>query len=139
MRGSRILSNLSLASDALKSLDWTAYDQPGRSGVLIHPLYDTADTGPGGPAAAIVRYLPGARVLRHRHPGYELIYVLEGELINDSGRHGPGTLEVCAPDSAHALRSDTGCVFLVVWEQPVEPDREARERLHLELLTDHGS
>ncbi|MBP2315698.1 cupin domain-containing protein [Azospirillum soli] len=139
MRGARVLQNIATASETLKQLDWTSYDQPGRSGVQIHPLYDTSDTGPGGPAAALVRYLPGARVLRHRHPGYELIYVLEGELVNDSGRHGPGTLEVCPPDSSHALWSDTGCVFLVVWEQPVEPDRLESERLHRELLTEHGS
>jgi hypothetical protein len=40
-------------------------------------------------------------------------------LINDAGVHGPGTLEICPPGNTHALASDKGCVFLVVWEQPV--------------------
>ncbi len=139
MRQGTILRNLLNAGEALKTIEWTAYDKPGRTGVLIHTLYDTTDTGPGGPAAAIVRYLPGAKVMRHHHPGYELIFVLEGELINDAGRHGPGTLEICPPDSSHALGSETGCTFLVVWEQPVELDREAQERLTLELLNEHGA
>lgn len=125
MRGALLLRDVIAASPTLDAIDWTAYNQPGRTGVLIHPLYDTTDTGPGGPAAAIVRYLPGAVVKRHRHPGFELIYVLEGELVNDSGRHPAGTLEICPPGSTHTLGSDTGCTFLVVWEQPVEPCQDA--------------
>lgn len=119
MRGAQILSNLLTSKPVLDELPWETYAQPGREGVRIHKLYDTADTGEKGPAAALVRYLPGAKVQRHIHPGYELIFVLEGELINDAGRHGPGTLEVCPPGSGHALGSETGCTFLVVWEQPV--------------------
>lgn len=118
MRGYKLLQNLFQGSLEEK-LEWVKYQQPGREKVLIHPLYDTTDTGQDGPSAAIVRYLPGARVSRHVHPGYELIFVLEGELINDGGRHTAGTLEVLAPGSSHALQSDTGCIFLVVWEQPV--------------------
>lgn len=117
MRGPQILTDL--LAGGLDALPFKAYDQPGREGVAIFPLYDTSDTGPTGPAAALVRYGAGAQVKRHIHPGYELILVLEGELINDAGRHGPGTLEVCPPGSSHALGSETGCTFLVVWEQPV--------------------
>jgi len=119
MRGAQILTNLMTSSQAFDALNWERYSQPGREGVLIYRLYDTSDTGEGGPAAALVRYEPGAKVQKHIHPGYELIFVLEGELINDSGRHGAGTLEVCPPDSGHALASEKGCTFLVVWEQPV--------------------
>lgn len=72
-----------------------------------------------GPSAALVRYQPGARTQRHLHPGYELIFVLDGVLHNDAGAHPAGTLEVCPPDSEHALWSDEGCTFLVVWEKPV--------------------
>jgi anti-sigma factor ChrR (cupin superfamily) len=42
-------------------------------------------------------------------------------LHNDSGTHQAGTIEICAPGSTHELWSDEGCVFLVVWEQPVKP------------------
>ena len=119
MRGAQVLKGLLTDAASLNALPWERYNQPGREGVLIHKLYDTSDTGANGPAAAVVRYEPGANVQKHIHPGYELIFVLEGELINDAGRHGPGTLEVCPPNSGHALGSETGCTFLVVWEQPV--------------------
>lgn len=119
MRGHKLLHNLLAASEGLKDIPFEAYKQPGREGIAIHPLYDTSDTGAGGPAAALVRYSPGASAKRHIHDGYELIMVLEGELINDSGRHGVGTLEVCPPGSSHALSSEKGCTMLVVWEQPV--------------------
>ncbi|WP_052341733.1 cupin domain-containing protein [Salinarimonas rosea] len=117
MRGPQIISEI--LSGGLDHLVFETYDQPGREGVEIHRLYDTTDTGPVGPAAAIVRYRPGAQVQRHIHPGYELIFVIEGELINDAGRHPAGTLEICPPGSSHALGSEKGCTFLVIWEQPV--------------------
>ncbi len=101
------------------TLDWQPCGADQRRGVEIVRLYDTRGEDSDGPAAALLRYAPGARVARHVHPGYELIFVLEGELINDAGVHGAGTLEICPPGSDHTLASDTGCVFLVVWERPV--------------------
>lgn len=105
--------------DSLLNLKWEPYSADGRMNVEIFNLYNARDENNKGPAAALLRYKPGAKVTRHVHDGYELIFVLQGELINDMGVHGPGTLEVCPPGSEHALSSDTGCVFLVVWEQPV--------------------
>jgi quercetin dioxygenase-like cupin family protein len=142
MHGAAIFKDLLNMSSVQHTLDWTAMKEPGREGVQIVPLYDTSDTGEYGPSAAIVRYLPGAEVKPHRHPSYELIFVLEGELINDSGIHGPGTLEICPPGSVHGLSSRTGCVFLVVWERPVTlvtPASEERERQWAEALLDYGS
>jgi anti-sigma factor ChrR (cupin superfamily) len=103
---------------SIAALDWKPYGADGRRNVMIHRLYDARHNG-SGPAAALLKYAPGASVPTHLHVGYELILVLEGELINDAGRHGPGTLEICPPGSTHALASDKGCTFLVVWEQPV--------------------
>lgn len=119
MTESRIIKGLLTVAEEALDVEFTAMNVPGREGVEIHSLYSTKETGPDGPAAALVRYLPGAEVKRHVHPGYELILVLEGEMTNDSGTHGPGTLEVLSPNSTHALSSEKGCTFLVVWEQPV--------------------
>ena len=135
MRGSLVLKNILSNPAALNELSWEAYQQPGRKGVEIYRFYDTQDTGASGPAAALVRYGAGAQVQRHIHPGYELIFVLEGELVNDSGCHGPGTLEVCPPGSSHALSSPNGCTFIVVWEQPV---RLAEENSASRQSTYHG-
>lgn len=99
-------------------LPWVPYTANGRTKTDIVSLY--RDEGPDGAAAALVRYHPGARTRRHLHPGYELIFVLDGVLHNDAGAHLPGTIEVCPPNSEHTLWSDEGCTFLVVWEKPVQ-------------------
>ncbi len=93
----------------------------GRTSVEIHRLYTTAETGEQGPAAAIVRYLPGGTAKPHLHPGYELIYVISGELETDDGVYGPNSLLMMRPGSVHAPRSPHGCVGLAVWERPVQP------------------
>ncbi|MBC6463124.1 cupin domain-containing protein [Actinomadura sp. HBU206391] len=90
----------------------------GRVGAEIHRLYSIGD---GGPAAAIVRYRPGATAKTHLHPSYELIYVLSGALETDDGVYPAGSLLVSPPGAVHAPRSEKGCVALVVWEQPVRP------------------
>ncbi|MDQ0794227.1 cupin domain-containing protein [Streptomyces sp. B1I3] len=93
----------------------------GRIGAEIHSLYSTAETGENGPAAAIVRYLPSGNAQPHRHPGYEIIWIVEGELETDDGVYPAGSLLVMPPDSVHTPRSPKGAVGLVVWEQPVRP------------------
>lgn len=91
----------------------------GRVGVEIHQLYTAEEAG--GPAAAIARYLPGAQAQPHEHTGYELIYVLSGELRTDDGAYGPNSVIVMHPGSVHRPHTTTGCTVLVVWERPVRP------------------
>lgn len=93
----------------------------GRVGAEMHSLYSTDETGENGPAAAIMRYKPSAAAIPHRHPGYELIWIIEGELETDDGVYPAGSLLVMPPDSVHRPRSPKGAVGLVVWEQPVRP------------------
>jgi anti-sigma factor ChrR (cupin superfamily) len=90
----------------------------GRVGAETHALYTNAETG--GPAAAIVRYLPGANAPAHRHPSFEMIYVISGELETDDGVYGENSVLVMRPGSTHSPRSEKGCLCLVVWERPVE-------------------
>lgn len=116
----RVLTGISDTETVLNGIDFKPMTINNRSGVYIHDLYTTEQTGPSGPAAALVRYKPGACTPAHRHPGYELVYVFDGELLTDRGRHPRHTLVVMAPGSVHAPRSDTGCLLLVMWEQPVE-------------------
>jgi anti-sigma factor ChrR (cupin superfamily) len=91
----------------------------GRVGVEIHQLYTAEETG--GPAAAIARYLPGAQASPHEHTGFELIYVLSGELRTDDGVYGPNSMLVMHPGSVHRPHTADGCTVLVVWERPVRP------------------
>ena len=122
MKTSLILNNLFNMAKEQHNLAWKKHTANGRKGVEIFFLYDARNKNNEGPAAALLRYKPKARVVRHVHLGYELIFVLQGVLQNDSGSHPAGTLEICPPGSTHELWSDEGCVFLVVWEQPVKTE-----------------
>jgi len=86
-----------------------------RDGVEIHVLHEAPD----GARAAILRYRPGAEVPPHRHEGYEYIYVLEGAQSDERGSYSAGSFVVNAPGHTHRVRSETGCVVLIIWQRPV--------------------
>jgi anti-sigma factor ChrR (cupin superfamily) len=89
-------------------LDW----QVLRPGIEFHALYGQ----PGqGPAAALLRYAPGASVPLHRHLDHEHILVLAGSQRDANGVYPAGTLLVSPPGSRHAVTSDDGCLVLAIW------------------------
>jgi anti-sigma factor ChrR (cupin superfamily) len=90
--------------------------EPFRAGIDISRLYGD---GQHGPAAALLRYQPGASVPLHRHTGYEHVVVLAGSQTDHNGVHGAGTLVINPPGSQHRVVSDYGCLVLVIWEKPV--------------------
>ena len=96
-------------------LDW----QPLHPGIDIHRLYDA---GPGGAAAAYLRYRPGARLPRHSHVALEHILVLAGSQEDERGRYRAGALVVNPPGTAHNVSSAEGCIVLALWERPVRFD-----------------
>lgn len=102
------------------ALDW----QPFRPGIAIYRFYPPV---PGGSAAALLRYEPGASVPYHRHLGYEHIWVLSGAQQDDRGCYEAGTLVVNPPNTCHQVSSPDGCIVLAIWEKPVqfEPYRKA--------------
>jgi anti-sigma factor ChrR (cupin superfamily) len=91
--------------------------EPFREGVRIHRLYggDSSE----GPAAALLRYEPGARVPAHEHTGHEHILVLSGAQQDHRGRYQAGSVVVNPPGSVHAVSSPEGCLVLAIWERPV--------------------
>lgn len=91
--------------------------EPFRDGIEASWLYRN---GPDGPAAAFLRYLPGARVPLHRHRGYEHVYILRGSQTDRNGRLGAGSFIVNPPDTQHDVISEDGCLALLVWQIPVE-------------------
>ena len=91
---------------------------PLRPGVDEHRLYDNRN--PAGPTASILRYAPGAHVPRHRHGGYEHIYVLDGSQRDERGTYQAGTLVINPPGTTHDVFSEHGCTVLVIWERPIE-------------------
>ena len=106
-----VLPNLSTVDE--RALTWV----PFRDGVEASWLYESGETGP---AAAFLRYRPGARVPLHRHRGYEHIYVIRGSQTDPHGRLGPGSFIVNPPGTQHEVVSEDGCLVLIIWEQRVE-------------------
>jgi anti-sigma factor ChrR (cupin superfamily) len=103
-------------------LSFQEYAQPGREAVGAHGLYTAEQTGPGGAEAYIARFGRGSHGDLHRHRGFELMFVLDGELRNDNGDvYGPGSLVVERPRSVHQVSSEYGCVVLVVREKRTVP------------------
>ena len=90
--------------------------EPFRSGVEVHWLYRTDD---GGPAAALPRYEPGARVPLHEHMGWEHILVLAGSQSDGATRYAEGALMISPPGTRHAIDSAEGCVVLAIWQRAV--------------------
>lgn len=101
---------------------WRPYDEPDREAVDVHWLYSGQDTGPQGAEAYIAHFRPGSHTDQHRHFGFEVMFVLDGELHNDNGdRYLPGTLVVERPGSAHRVSSPHGSKVLVIREKRAAP------------------
>jgi anti-sigma factor ChrR (cupin superfamily) len=107
-----ILKQLLNIAEGADRLTW----QPFREGVEIHRLYGD---GVSGPAAALLRYQPGAEVPGHTHGGFEHILVLSGSQTDSNGEHVAGTLVINPPGTGHSVVSDGGCIVLAIWEKPI--------------------
>jgi anti-sigma factor ChrR (cupin superfamily) len=106
------LTDLFRISDWQDTLDWT----PFREGVDIYRLYGD---GKSGPATALLRFHPGARVPLHDHTGYEHILVLTGSQVDENDSAAAGTLIINPPRTRHSVLSETGCIVLAIYEKPV--------------------
>jgi anti-sigma factor ChrR (cupin superfamily) len=106
------ISNLRAIADSPERLQWKAL----RPGIEIHRIYQD---GPDGPSAAFLRYQPGAKLPRHRHAGFEHIFVLAGSQEDEHGHYLVGAMVVNPPGTAHNVTSAEGCIVLALWERPV--------------------
>jgi anti-sigma factor ChrR (cupin superfamily) len=111
-----VLRDLFGPGQDFSSLPW----RPFHEGVDVMRLYGGPESAdPKGPAAALLRYAPGASIPHHAHTGYEHIVVLQGSQRDDRGTYAAGTCLIHAQDTGHAVASDDGCVVLAVWLSPV--------------------
>jgi anti-sigma factor ChrR (cupin superfamily) len=91
--------------------------EPFREGVEAMWLHRDPD---GGPATALLRYRPGARIPRHRHPGWERVIMISGSQTDAQGVLRAGGVALNAPGTEHEVVSEDGCLALLVWErQPI--------------------
>ena len=90
--------------------------EPLRPGIDILYLYRD---GEAGSSCALLRYQPGAEVPAHVHQGFEHVYVLAGEQSDDRGSYPTGSFVINPPGTQHRVWSKSGCLVLIVWNQPV--------------------
>lgn len=81
-----------------------------------------------GPVMLHLVMKPGSAIPAHIHEGVaEVLYVLEGEFINEGARHLPGTsLHVKAGKQHGPHSTEQGCTLLVLWT-----DKAATEEANL--------
>jgi hypothetical protein len=111
---------LVLGDVQIPDIEFKPYQLGLRENVLIHVLFDCTKENPPGPDMALIKYLPGAFTPRHLHTGYEVVFVLQGEYVENDVLYKPGSLIVRAPGTTHEMRSDTGATFLAMRSTPVK-------------------
>ena len=99
-------------------LPWRDSPYPGVSWKKLH--FDVQS----GCSAVLLRFAPGARYGRHRHPAGEQYLVLEGSLEDGGRSYGAGAYVRHPPGSIHRPESREGCLLFVTLETPIE-DLEA--------------
>lgn len=108
-----VVPNLFDREKLLSQLLW----KPLHKDVFISLIYAA---GKGLSQAAVLHYLPGSSIPRHRHPGFEHILILHGSQEDGTRTYGPGTLVIQDSGSEHRIASPEGCIALGIWEKPVE-------------------
>ncbi|HKS75765.1 MAG TPA: cupin domain-containing protein [Terriglobales bacterium] len=85
-----------------------------------------------GPVMLHLNMSPGSVIPAHVHQGVaEVLYVIEGDFINEGKHHLPGTSLHVKAGQVHGPHStETGCKLLVLWT-----DKEATQEANLEDFT----
>jgi len=87
-----------------------AWQSHGIDGVEVLPLY----SGAGYPETIrLVQIQPGVRFPKHSHPGGEEVFVMDGALQDESGRHEKGAWLRFPHGSSHEPFSDEGALLYV--------------------------
>lgn len=98
--------------------EWQPLREPGVSGVSVKVL--RFDKAAGRAPTILLRFEAGATYPPHNHPGGEEIFVLEGDVRLGGDHLHAGDYLYTAPQNKHAVKSDGGCVLLVVVPEGVE-------------------
>ena len=114
VRPARVPNQLVHSTD----VEWVPLNEPGVSGVSVKVL--RFDVAAGRAPTILLKFEAGATHPPHNHPGGEEIYVLEGDIRLGRDRLQAGDYLYTAPDNKHAVRSEGGCVVLVIVPEEVE-------------------
>lgn len=76
------------------------------------------------PFVVMLKMAPGAVLRKHYHPNVgEVLYILEGEFINDGERLAAGSFTTHGDGVVHGPHTtETGCTVMFIQSAPVGPD-----------------
>ncbi|HDX9494849.1 TPA: cupin domain-containing protein [Bacillus thuringiensis] len=114
-----ILEGNDLSVFSRTNIDFTEFSKIDRSKSEVHWLIRPEESE--GVGAAIIHYHPGGESPPHLHTGFELAYILDGEMITDQGPVKKNDIMLLPPGSQHSSRSDKGCLAFIIWEKPPQP------------------
>ena len=80
------------------AMPWT----PSPSGTVWRKSVHLVGPAEAGQVTSVVRYEPGSTFHAHAHPDGEEILVLDGELVDETGRFGPRVWLRLPPGRAHS-------------------------------------
>jgi anti-sigma factor ChrR (cupin superfamily) len=88
------------------------WDPPLFPGARIKPLF----TNPkGGHRVFLLELQPGVYLPEHPHAGYEECLILQGDLINEGRRMGPGDYVRATPSTKHLdVYTEQGCLCVII-------------------------
>lgn len=89
------------------------FDNENRKNAQVYWLYRAEDNSKA--SAAIVRYKKGGFSPEHIHTGFELIYMLDGEMNTSQEVVKKGDIIYYDPDTKHDFYTDKGCLALITW------------------------
>jgi anti-sigma factor ChrR (cupin superfamily) len=73
----------------------------------------------------LTRFEPGAKLPMHRHAGDEFLYVIEGEITDESGTVAAGSVGYRPDGCAHSVTSKNGATVFAIISGGIEPATEA--------------
>jgi anti-sigma factor ChrR (cupin superfamily) len=94
-----------------------AWQEPG-PGLRFKPLWEDPPTRR---RAYLARLAAGGNLPIHRHLGDELVYVIEGELTDESGTLAAGQASYRPEGCVHSLSTERGTTALIIVTGDMEP------------------
>lgn len=101
-----------------RAIDWRPLDEPGVSGIEMKIL--RWDSATKRAPTMLLRFAAGATYPHHTHPGGEEVFVLDGDIQFGEVVLRAGDYLYTAPGNSHPVRSEHGCVILVVVPEEVQ-------------------
>jgi len=71
----------------------------------------------------LIKISPNWKDVKHYHNGFEWVYVLDGSIEDEKGKHVKGDFFVNEKDAEHKPVSKDGCLLLIVWRGSIRLEK----------------